>query len=195
MLSILTGALLATPSLMADDECLKMKLKDGEVYIKLRSDIAPNHVKQVKTLTEKGEYNNVVFHRVIEGYIAQTGDVEFGKKDSKKFNLKLAGKGVSELPNLDAELSNEFFDRGTVAMDHTINQTDWTQKKIENSQFFICLQPAMGLHKQYTSFGKVIKGMKYVEKIKEGDINNNNAVKDPDVIMEMTVEKCPSEEG
>ena len=154
-----------------------LKLKDGDVKIELFKDKAPNHVKRIKELADKGLYDNVVFHRVIDGFMAQTGDVQFGNSDSKEFNLSRAGMGGSDLPDLKAEFNNLPHERGTLSMARSQNPDS------ANSQFFICFQPAPFLDRQYTVFGKVISGMEFVDKIKRGDSNNNGAVTDPDKII------------
>ena len=154
-----------------------LKLKDGEVKIELFEDVAPNHVKRIKELANSGKYDNVVFHRVIDGFMAQTGDVQFGNSDSKEFNLSRAGMGGSDLPDLKAEFNNLPHERGTLSMARSQNPDS------ANSQFFICFQPAPFLDRQYTVFGKVISGMEFVDKIKRGDSNNNGAVTDPDKII------------
>ena len=154
-----------------------LKLKDGDVKIELFEDIAPNHVKRIKDLADKGLYDNVVFHRVIDGFMAQTGDVQFGNSDSKEFDLRRAGMGGSDLPDLKAEFNNLPHERGTLSMARSQSPDS------ANSQFFICFQPASFLDRQYTVFGKVISGMEFVDKIKRGDSNNNGAVTDPDKII------------
>ena len=154
-----------------------LKLKDGEVKIELFPDVAPGHVKRIKELANSGKYNGVVFHRVIDGFMAQTGDVKFGNSESKEFNLSRAGMGGSDLPDLKAEFSNLPHERGTLSMARSQNPDS------ANSQFFICFQPAPFLDRQYTVFGKVISGMEFVDKIKRGDSNNNGAVTDPDKII------------
>ena len=154
-----------------------LKLKDGEVKIELFPDVAPGHVKRIKELANSGKYNGVVFHRVIDGFMAQTGDVQFGNSDMKEFDLRRAGMGGSDLPDLKAEFNNLPHERGTLSMARSQNPDS------ANSQFFICFQPAPFLDRQYTVFGKVISGMEFVDKIKRGDSNNNGAVTDPDKII------------
>ena len=154
-----------------------LKLKDGDVKIELFDDKAPNHVKRIKELADKGKYDNVVFHRVIDGFMAQTGDVQFGNSSSNDFDLRRAGMGGSDLPDLKSEFNNLPHDRGTLSMARSADPNS------ANSQFFICFEPAPFLDRQYTVFGKVISGMEYVDKIKRGDSNNNGAVKDPDKII------------
>ena len=116
-------------------------------------------------------------HRVIDGFMAQTGDVQFGNSDNKEFDLRRAGMGGSDLPDLKAEFNNLPHERGTLSMARSQNPDS------ANSQFFICFQPAPFLDRQYTVFGKVISGMEFVDKIKRGDSNNNGAVTDPDKII------------
>jgi cyclophilin family peptidyl-prolyl cis-trans isomerase len=162
---------------IAEENIMILKLKDGDVKIELFEDVAPNHVKRIKELANSGKYDNVVFHRVIDGFMAQTGDVQFGNSDSKEFDLNRAGMGGSDLPDLKAEFNNLPHERGTLSMARSQNPDS------ANSQFFICFQPAPFLDRQYTVFGKVISGMEFVDKIKRGDSNNNGAVTDPDKII------------
>ena len=154
-----------------------LKLKDGEVKIELFEDAAPNHVKRIKELANSGKYDNVVFHRVIEGFMAQTGDVKFGNSNSPDFNLERAGMGGSDLPDLKQEFNNLPHNRGTLSMARSSDPDS------ANSQFFICFKAAPFLDRQYTVFGKVIEGMEVVDKIKKGNENNNGAVTDPDKII------------
>jgi len=162
---------------IAEENIMILKLKDGEVKIELYEDVAPNHVQRIKDLANSGKYDNVVFHRVIDGFMAQTGDVKFGNSDSKEFDLRRAGMGGSDLPDLKQEFNSLPHDRGTLSMARSSDPNS------ANSQFFICFQPAPFLDRQYTVFGKVIEGMEYVDKIKRGDQNNNGAVTDPDKII------------
>ena len=154
-----------------------LKLKDGEVEIELYEDTAPNHVKRFKELADKGLFDGVVFHRVIDGFMAQSGDVQFGNSNSKDFNLSLAGTGSSDLPDLKSEFSDIPHDRGILSAARSSDPNS------ANSQFFICFKPAPFLDRQYTVFGKVIEGMDLVDKIKRGDESNNGSVKDPDKII------------
>ena len=154
-----------------------LKLKDGDVKIELFEDAAPNHVKRIKELANSGKYDNVVFHRVIDGFMAQTGDVKFGNSETKDFNLSRAGMGGSDLPDLQQEFSSLPHNRGTLSMARSSDPNS------ANSQFFICFKPAPFLDRQYTVFGKVIEGMEYVDKIKRGDESNNGSVSDPDKII------------
>ncbi len=155
-----------------------MKLKDGDVEIELYSDVAPNHVKRFKDLTEKGLYNGVVFHRVIDGFMAQSGDVKFGNSSSKDFNLSLAGTGGSDMPDLKSEFSDIPHERGILSAARSADPNS------ANSQFFICFQAAPHLDRQYTVFGKVIKGMEIIDKIKKGE-GPNGSVKSPDKIISL----------
>ena len=154
-----------------------LKLKDGDVKIELFEDKAPNHVKRIKKLAEEGKYDGVVFHRVIDGFMAQTGDVKFGNSTNKDFDLKRAGMGGSDLPNLKEEFSDIPHQRGTLSMARSQDPNS------ANSQFFICFKESSFLDRQYTVFGKVIEGMELVDKIKRGDEGNNGSVSNPDKII------------
>ena len=154
-----------------------LKLKTGDVKLELFPDVAPNHVSRIKKLANSGKYDNVVFHRVIDGFMAQTGDVQFGNSSDGNFNLQRAGMGGSDLPDLKAEFNDIPHERGTLSMARSSDPNS------ANSQFFICFQPAPFLDRNYTVFGKVIEGMEHVDKIKRGDSNNNGAVTDPDKII------------
>ncbi len=154
-----------------------LKLKDGDVKIELFSDVAPKHVERIKTLASEGKYDNVVFHRVIDGFMAQTGDLKFGNSSSENFDLRRAGTGGSDLPDLKQEFSNIPHLRGTLSMARSSDPNS------ANSQFFICFQPAPFLDRQYTVFGKVVEGMEYVDQIKRGEQNQNGSVENPDKII------------
>ena len=169
--------ILITNQSIAKENIMILKLKDGDVKIELFEDVAPNHVKRIKELANSGKYDNVVFHRVIDGFMAQTGDVKFGNSESKDFDLRRAGMGGSDLPDLEQEFNSLPHDRGTLSMARSSDPNS------ANSQFFICFQPAPFLDRQYTVFGKVLEGMEFVDKIKKGDQNNNGAVTDPDRII------------
>ena len=158
-----------------------LKLKDGDVKIQLLPEFAPNHVERIKTLANDGLYDNVVFHRVIDGFMAQTGDVKFGNFSSKNFDLRRAGMGGSDLPDLKAEFNDVPHERGTLSMART-NDPDTA-----NSQFFICFKAAPFLDRQYTVFGKVIKGMEFVDLIKKGQ-GQNGSVPDPDKIISFSAD-------
>ena len=153
-----------------------LKLKDGDVKIEMYPDVAPNHVKRIQELADSGQYDNVVFHRVIDGFMAQTGDVKFGNSSSKDFDLRRAGIGGSDLPDLNQEFNNLPHERGTVSMARSSDPNS------ANSQFFICFKPAPFLDRQYTVFGKVIEGMEFVDMITKGD-GDNGAVSNPDKII------------
>ena len=154
-----------------------LKLKDGDVKIELFEDTAPNHVKRIKQLAKEGKYNGVVFHRVIDGFMAQTGDVKFGNSTNDAFNLKRAGMGGSDLSDLKEEFSDLPHERGTLSMARSQDPNS------ANSQFFICFKESSFLDRQYTVFGKVVDGMDLVDKIKRGDSNDNGSVSDPDKII------------
>ena len=149
-----------------------LKLKDGNVKIELFEDVAPNHVKRIKELADSGQYDNVVFHRVIDGFMAQTGDVEFGYSSSDNFDIRRAGTGNSDLADLKEEFNDVPHDRGTLSMARTSDPNS------ANSQFFICFKETPSLDRQYTVFGKVIEGMEFVDNIKRGE-----PASDPDKII------------
>ena len=176
-IKILILFFLITNQSIAEENIMILKLKDGDVKIELFEDVAPNHVKRIKELANSGKYDNVVFHRVIDGFMAQTGDVKFGNSESKDFDLRRAGMVGSDFPDLKQEFNSLPHDRGTLSMARAQDPDS------ANSQFFICFQPAPFLDRQYTVFGKVIEGMEFVDKIKRGDQNNNGSVTDPDKII------------
>jgi len=162
--------------LIAKENTMILKLKYGDVEIKLYPEKAPNHVERFKKFSDEGRYDNVVFHRVIDGFMAQTGDVKFGNTSSPDFNLNLAGTGGSELPDLKAEFSDVAHARGILSAARSADPNS------ANSQFFICFDSAPHLDRQYSAFGKVIKGMEFVDMIKKGD-PNSGSVQDPDKII------------
>jgi cyclophilin family peptidyl-prolyl cis-trans isomerase len=150
---------------------LVLDLKDGPVKIKLRPDLAPNHVERIKMLAGKGFYDGVVFHRVIPGFMAQSGDPTG------------TGSGGSDMPNLKAEFSDEKHGRGTVSAARTANPDS------ANSQFYICFDDAPWLDRQYTVWGQVVEGMENVDKIKKGGEHNNGAISgEPDKILKARIE-------
>ena len=155
-----------------------LKLKDGDVVIELFNDIAPNHVQRFKQLAKEKKYDGVVFHRVIDGFMAQTGDVQFGNSNSSNYDLRRAGTGDSKYPDLKAEFSDIPHDRGTLSMARSSDPNS------ANSQFFICFKSAPHLDRQYTVFGKVVEGMEFVDLIKRGD-DPNGAVSKPDKIISL----------
>jgi len=161
---------------------MMLKTKYGDVKIELFADVAPNHVKRIKTLAEQKKYDGVVFHRVIEGFMAQTGDVQFGNSNNEKFDLGRAGTGGSDLPDLKAEFSDTPHERGTLSMARSSDPNSG------NSQFFICFDSAPHLDRQYTVFGKVVEGMEHIDKIKRGK-QSSGQVEDPDKIISFSILK------
>jgi cyclophilin family peptidyl-prolyl cis-trans isomerase len=159
-----------------------LKLKTGEVEIELFEKIAPNHTKRIKTLADAGKYDGVVFHRVIEGFMAQTGDVKFGNSNSPEYNIELAGTGGSDLPDLKAEFSETAHNRGVLSMARSSDPNS------ANSQFFIVFDSAPHLDRSYSAFGKVTKGMELIDKIKRGDASSGS-VDEPDKIISFRSKK------
>ena len=168
--------LITTNQLMSEENIMILKLKDGDVKIEMYPDVAPNHVKRIQDLANSGQYDNVVFHRVIDGFMAQTGDVQFGNSSSNSFNLSRAGMGGSDMPDLKEEFNDLPHERGTLSMARSSDPNS------ANSQFFICFGPTPHLDRQYTVFGKVIEGMEFVDMIKKGD-GPNGSVSNPDKII------------
>ena len=163
----LVATVLVAPALAADPEnTMIVTLKDGDVTIALRPDLAPKHVEQIKKLVRAGAYDNVAFHRVIGGFMAQTGDVRYGNME-KGYDATRAGSGDSDLPNIPAEFSREHFGRGTVGMARTNDPNS------ANSQFFICFGDAGFLDGKYTIFGQVESGMEFVDRIVRGEPPQN----------------------
>ena len=158
-----------------------MKLKDGDVIIELFGEIAPGHVERFKLLANEKKYDGVVFHRVIDGFMAQTGDVQFGNPNLESFDLRLAGTGGSEYPDLKAEFSDIPHEKGTLSMARSNDPNS------ANSQFFICLESASHLDRNYSVFGKVIKGMEFVDLIKRGE-GSNGEVSMPDKIISLSAQ-------
>ena len=177
ILRVLILLILTINNSIGEENIMILKLKDGDVKIKLFPDVAPNHVERIMKLANEGRYDNVVFHRVIDGFMAQTGDVKFGNFSSKDFDLNRAGMGGSNLPDLKQEFNNLPHDRGTLSMARSQDPNS------ANSQFFICFKAASFLDRQYTVFGKVVDGMEFVDKIKRGDENKNGSVDNPDKII------------
>ena len=153
-----------------------METTKGKVVIQLLPDLAPGHVARIKELAREGAYDGVVFHRVIEDFMAQTGDVKFGKQGGADFNPARAGMGGSDKPDLKAEFSNMSHVRGTCSMARS------QMPNSANSQFFICFTDSPWLNKQYSVWGQVIEGMENIDKIKRGE-----PVRDPDSIVSMKV--------
>ena len=164
----------------AKENIMILKLRDGDVVIELFGDVAPNHVKRFKLLAKEKKYDGVVFHRVIEGFMAQTGDVEYGNSNSENYDLTLAGTGGSQYPNLEAEFSKLPHEKGTLSMARSNDPNS------ANSQFFICFESAPHLDRQYTIFGKVIDGMEFVNLIKRGE-GSNGQVSNPDKIISLSI--------
>ncbi|MCG8270314.1 peptidylprolyl isomerase [Aquamicrobium sp. NLF2-7] len=162
------------------EDTLVLTLKDGDVTIGLRPDLAPKHVEQIRKLVRDGAYDNVAFHRVIDGFMAQTGDVQYGDMEDG-FNPRAVGTGGSDLPDLPAEFSNEKFERGVVGMARAQNPNS------ANSQFFIMFAPAPSLNGDYTVVGKVESGMDLVDKIKKGSNAQNGSVASPDRIVKARI--------
>ena len=153
-----------------------METTKGRVVIELRPDVAPGHVARIKELTREGAYDGVVFHRVIEDFMAQTGDVQYGKTGGEQFNPSRAGMGGSSKPDLKAEFSDVSHVRGTCSMSRS------QMPNSANSQFFICFTDAPWLNKQYSVWGQVVEGMENIDNIKRGE-----PVRDPDTIVSMRV--------
>ena len=151
------------------ENTIYLDLKDGRVVIELWPDVAPKHVERIKALARQKFYDGVVFHRVIDGFMAQTGDPTG------------TGMGGSELPDLPAEFNSAFHVEGTLSMARSSSPDS------ANSQFFICFAPAPFLDGQYTAWGKVVDGMELVHRIKKGDSNQNGSVDNPDKIIQMRV--------
>ena len=158
------------------ENTIVMETTKGTVVIEMRPDLAPGHVERIKELARAGEYDGVVFHRVIDGFMAQTGDVRFGNKNSQNYDPARAGMGGSSKPDLKAEFNDANHARGACSMARAQNPNS------ANSQFFICFEDAGFLNKQYTVWGQVIEGMENVDQIKRGE-----PVKDPDSIVSMKV--------
>ena len=163
----------------AKEDTMILKLKYGNVIIELFDDISPNHVKRFKQLAIEKKYDGVIFHRVIDGFMAQTGDVKFGNSKLDTYNIKRAGTGGSEYPDLKAEFNDLPHERGTLSMARSADPDS------ANSQFFICFKAASHLDRQYTVFGKVVQGMEFVDLIKRGE-GSGGEVADPDIIISLS---------
>ncbi|UWQ20419.1 peptidylprolyl isomerase [Jannaschia sp. W003] len=159
--------LAAAPAFATEIEIDVAGEASGTVVVDLFEDVAPNHVARITELAESGAYDGVVFHRVIPGFMAQTGDVQHGREGG---DLALAGTGSSELPNLDAEFSDRSFERGVVGMARSSDPNS------ANAQFFIVFEPAPHLDGQYTVVGQVVEGMDVVDAIKKGSAARNGAI-------------------
>ena len=163
-------------NVIAKENFMILKLKYGEVLIELFPDKAPNHVKRFQELANQGKYDNVVFHRVIEGFMAQTGDVKFGNTSNPNFNMQLVGTGGSDLPNLKSEFSDIPHARGVLSAARAADPNS------ANSQFFIVFDDASFLDGQYTVWGQVVEGMELVDNITRGE-----PPQDPDKIIKMEI--------
>ncbi len=182
--ALLAAALAAGPALAQDGPGPNLVIEvdgqaQGRIVIDLLPDVAPGHVERLVTLAERGDYDGVVFHRVIEGFMAQTGDVRYGKGDRAAGR---AGTGGSDLPDLRAEFSSLPFERGTVGMARAQSPHS------ANSQFFIMFAPAPHLNGQYTVLGRVIEGMDVVDRIRRGT-GQMGMVDNPDRMVRVTVER------
>ena len=164
----------------AMENTMILKLKDGNVVIELFKDIAPNHVERFQRLSKEKKYDGVVFHRVIDGFMAQTGDIQFGNSNLQSYDLTRVGTGGSKYPDLKAEFSALPHERGTLSMARSADPNS------ANSQFFICFKSAPSLDRQYTVFGKVINGMEFIDLIKKGE-GSNGEVLEPDKIISLLV--------
>jgi cyclophilin family peptidyl-prolyl cis-trans isomerase len=178
--AILAAGLSAAPALADPENTMVIELTGGEVEILLRPDLAPLHVEQLKTLAREGAYDNVAFHRVIEGFMAQTGDVRYGDMEDG-YNSQLVGTGGSQLGNVTAEFTAEPFVRGTVGMARAQDPNS------ANSQFFIMFAPAPPLDNNYTVVGSVVSGMEHVDAIKRGNPAANGSVTDPDRMISVRI--------
>ena len=172
-LSTLKGEAVENPKII-------LKTIHGDVKIELFKDVAPNHVNRILELSKNGKYDGVAFHRVIDGFMAQKGDVQHGNTKNN-FNPAMVGTGGSDLPDLKAEFNNIPHERGTLSMARSQNPDS------ANSQFFICFDKAPHLDRQYTAFGKVLEGMEFIDKIKRG-APGSGAVSNPDIIVSITVQ-------
>jgi len=172
-------ALMASPALATEIQIeIAGEGANGIVTIDLLEDVAPNHAAQIAALAKAGAYDGVVFHRVIDGFMAQTGDVQFGKLGG---DMRRAGTGKSDRANLNAEFSDESFERGVVGMARSQNPNS------ANSQFFIMFAPGHFLNNQYTVIGRVTDGMDVVDAIKRGTGQNGAVVGEPDRMKKVTV--------
>ena len=172
-------SLLAGPALATGLQIEVAGQANGAVTVDLFEDIAPNHVARITELAESGAYDGVIFHRVIDGFMAQTGDVEFGAPGA---DASRAGFGGSDLPDLAQEFSDQPFERGVIGMARSGNSVDSA-----NSQFFIMFQPAPHLNGDYTVVGKVTDGMEIIDQVKRGAGRSGAVAESPDVMQKVTV--------
>lgn len=171
-------AVMASPALAAGLQIEVEGEANGVITIDLLEDVAPKHVEQITALAAEGQYDGVVFHRVIDGFMAQTGDVQYGKLGG---DMRMAGRGGSNRPDLPAEFSDINYDRGVVGMARSQNPNS------ANSQFFIMFAPGPFLNGQYTVVGQVTDGMDVVDAIKRGKGQNGAVIGQPDVMKKVTV--------
>ena len=171
-------AVMASPALAAGLQIEVEGESNGVITIDLLEDVAPKHVEQITALAVEGQYDGVVFHRVIDGFMAQTGDVQYGKMGG---DMRMAGRGGSNRPDLPAEFSDINYDRGVVGMARSQNPNS------ANSQFFIMFAPGPFLNGQYTVVGQVTDGMDVVDAIKRGTGQNGAVVGQPDMMKKVTV--------
>lgn len=176
--AVVAALMMAGPALASGIEIQVAGEANGTIKIDLLEDVAPGHVERITALAEAGDYDGVVFHRVIEGFMAQTGDVEYGKLGA---DLRRAGIGGSDQPDLPAEFSDVPFDRGVVGMARAQNPNS------ANSQFFIMFDQGYFLNGQYTVVGRVTEGLDVLDAIKRGDGPNGAVIGQPDVMEKVTV--------
>jgi len=179
LLALAAAGLLALPAHATGLDIEIAGSANGKVHVDLFEDVAPEHVKQITQLASTGAYDGVYFHRVIEGFMAQTGDVQYAKADGG--DMRMAGMGGSNLPDLRAEFSDQNFDRGVVGMARSQDPNS------ANSQFFIMFSPAPHLNGQYTVVGQVTEGMEVIDAIKRGEGRNGSVVGEPDRMVKVTV--------
>jgi len=176
---VILAALAATPAAATGIEIDVAGEANGTIQIDLFEDVAPQHVERITTLAEQGAYDGVVFHRVIDGFMAQTGDVQYGRADG---DVSRAGTGASDMPNLPAEFSEDLaFERGVVGMARSQSPDS------ANSQFFIMFEPGYFLNGQYTIVGEVTEGLDTLDAIKRGEGANGAVIGDPDVMQAVRV--------
>ena len=182
LISVIFGVFLFKSALAENNLVIEVEGEaSGIIEITLLPDLAPLHVERIKALAYDGLYDGVVFHRVIDGFMAQTGDVQFG--NNKAFNPDLVGRGGSSLPNLPSEFSDLPFVEGTVGMARSQDPNS------ANSQFFIMFKPAPHLNNNYTVFGMVSSGMEVLKNIKKGDLKKNGSVINPDIMKKVYIKK------
>ncbi|AJE46425.1 peptidylprolyl isomerase [Celeribacter indicus] len=179
--ALLLAAFAAGPAFATGLDITVSGQANGTVHVDLFEDVAPEHVARITELASEGAYDGVVFHRVIDGFMAQTGDVQYGKMGAEGFSMQMAGRGGSDLPDLKAEFSDRDFAAGVVGMARSQSPDS------ANSQFFIMFAPASHLNGQYTVVGEVTSGMDVVNAIKRGEGANGAVIGEPDVMSSVTV--------